>query len=212
MRNTSPSPLRLLPPEPDPLSTFVEAGRLVELSSASQAHFGHARTTTAVSLLLRAQQEGETSAWIQPEYGPLFPPDLEQSGIDVEALVVIQVPRDPSGAAAPHRLCKASEILLRSGAFGFIVLDLSHGLPAGGDAWQGRLLGLSRQHQCRVVVLTEKPSHADSLGPLVGLRVEPKRIREVPGRFLVEHDILKNKSGAALCVATDVYRGPWGLM
>jgi len=167
--------------------------------------------TTAVGLLRQAQAEGETAAWIQPAFGPLFPPDLEQSGIDVEALVVIQVPRESSGAALPHRLCKAAEILLRSGAFGLVVLDLTEGVPAGSDAWQGRLLGLGRQHHSRLVMLTEKTTAADSLGPLVGLRIEPRRTRVEPGRFVVEHHVLKNKSGAPLRVVAEHFRGPWGL-
>lgn len=196
---------------PEPLARAIEPGRLLELSGEARASGGTARTTTAVHLLLQAQAEGETAAWIQPAFGPLFPPDLEQSGIDVEALVVIQVPRESSGAALPHRLCKAAEILLRSGAFGFVVLDLTEGIPPGSDAWQGRLLGLGRQHHSRLVMLTEKTTAADSLGPLVGLRVEPRRTRVEPGRFVVEHHVLKNKSGAPLRVAAEHFRGPWGL-
>lgn len=187
-----------------------EAGRLLELSADSSSR-GSARTTTAVRLLHRAQLEGETTAWIQPAFGPLFPPDLEQCGIDIEALVVIQVPRAPNGSVVPHRSCKAAELLLRSGAFGFVVLDLTEGIPTGGDAWQGRLVGLSRQHHSRLVLLTEKPSESDSLGPLIGLRVEPQRSRESTGKFVVQHHVLKNKSGTPCAFVEDHYRGPWGL-
>lgn len=176
-------------------------------------------------MVAHMQQQGETTVWLQPTGGPLYPPDLADAGIDLESLVVIHVPV----SAGPHGACKAAELLLRSGAFGLLVLDLSAGVPPGsGEAWQGRLLGLARQHHARVVVLTVKPTHATSLGPLVGMRIEPKRQRapivdngprsrrdpqrgRQPGRFLVEHTVLKNKTGNAIEPALEAYRGPWGL-
>jgi recombination protein RecA len=161
---------------------------------------------------------------VQPQGGTLYPPDLHQAGIDLDALVVVHVPPDgmnadsgpgkhtPAGVVRPHRLCKAAELLLRSGAFGMLVLDLCDGTPHGSDAWQGRLLGLARAHHARVVLLTNKPRHADSLGTLVGLRVEPQRFRTAAGQFTVEHQVLKNKSGAPFDVARDHYQGPCGLL
>lgn len=152
------------------LSSIVPTGRLVELSTPSTGP--SARTSTAVSLLAHAQQQGETAVWLQPQGGPLYPPDLGEAGIDLDALVVIHVP----ASSGPHGACKAAELLLRSGAFGMLVLDLTAGVPPGsGEAWQGRLLALARQHHARVVLLTDKPSHAASLGPLVGLRIESTR-------------------------------------
>jgi recombination protein RecA len=219
------SALRLLPADEarTPLSQCIESGRLVELSAEGEG-VASARTTTAVSLLRHAQQQGETTAWIQPVGGCLFPPDLEHNGIDLEALVVVHVPPAPSSPhkrsglrghgpnVAPHRLCKAAEILLRSGAFGLVVVDFCEGAPpASTESWQGRLLGLARQHHSLVLLLTEKPAAADSLGSLVSLRIQPQRQRGDDGQFLVEHEILKNKSGAPLRTAVDLHRGPWGL-
>jgi recombination protein RecA len=218
-----PSPaarLRLLPPELEPLSRCVQPGRLVELSGHRDALVPGARTTAAVSVLAEVQREGETAAWIQPEGGPLFPPDLDQSGIDLDALLVVHVPR-PGGDenALPFALCKAAELLLRSGAFGLLILDFcERAPPSGSEAWQGRLLGLCRQHDTRILLLTEKPTTADSLGPLVTLRLEPHRYREIPPRhwrggplFTLEHAVLKNKSGVPLSLAQGHTRGPWGL-
>jgi hypothetical protein len=62
-----------------------------------------------------------------------------------------------------------------------------------------------------VLLLTEKPSHADSLGPLVGLRVEPRRTRRADGSFLIEHHVLKNKSGAPVSPAAELFLGTAGL-
>lgn len=198
------------PVEPVELAELVTPGRLVELSSPPSG--GGACISTAASLLRRAQREGETTAWVQPRGGMLYPPDLHEAGIDLEALVVVHVPED-EGAAG---LCKAAELLLRSSAFGLVVVDLGS-LPSGGarsasrTSWQGRLLGLSRQHDSRVILLTEKPSDADSLGPLIGLRVEPQRIRRADGSFTVEPHVLKNKSGAPVSPAASRFVGPPGL-
>ena len=142
--------------------------------------------------------------WVQPVGGPLYPPDLHAAGVDLDALAVVHVPAEEGSAA----LGKAAELLLRSGAFGLVVVDLGS-IPHGSrTAWQGRLLGLARQHESRVVLLTDKPSHADSLGTLVGLRVEPRRTRGSDGSFLVEHQVLKNKSGAPVTPAMARFVGP----
>lgn len=182
----------------------IPPGRLVELSGEGSC----ARTTTAVAAVLDAQREGETVAWIQPRAGHLFPPDLADSGVDLEALVVVRVP--PRVGA--FGLCRAAELLLRSGAFGLVLLDMCEGTPPSHDtAWQGRLLGLARQHQSRLIVLTHKSIHTGSLGPLVSLRLESVRSRIGTGTFSIEHRALKNKSGAPLSTTEDVRRGPWGL-
>jgi recombination protein RecA len=182
----------------------VPPGRLVELSGEGAC----ARTTTAVAAVLDAQREGETVAWIQPRAGRLFPPDLADSGVDLEALVVVRIPP----RAGPYGLCRAAELLLRSGAFGLVLLDMCEGTPPPHDnAWQGRLLGLARQHQSRLIVLTHKSMHSASLGPLVSLRIESMRTRVDAGTFAIEHRALKNKSGGPLGATEDVRRGPWGL-
>jgi len=195
---------------------LLPTGRLVELSGSQNGP--SARTTTAVSILAHRQQQGETAAWLQPHGGPLYPPDLADAGIDLDALVVVHIP----ASSGPHGSCKAAELLLRSGAFGLVVIDLCAGTPPGnGEAWQGRLLGLARQHNAQVVLLTEKPAQAMSLGPLVGIRIEPRRgrapaaqrlgARPGPTPFTVQHDLIKNKTGKPIEPTAEVHRGPWGL-
>lgn len=194
------------PSEPGrPLWSLVEPGRLVELSAP--AHGPGARFSTAAMLVRRAQQEGETTVWVQPTGGSLYPPDLHAAHIDLDALVVVHVPRELGVVG----LGKATELLLRSGAFGMVVVDLGPTEPRASTAWQGRLLGLARQHEIRVVLITTKPTHADSLGPLVGLRVEPRRERVGDGEFVVRHHVLKNKSGGPVTPAIDRFIGPPGL-
>ncbi|MCA9701838.1 MAG: hypothetical protein KC431_30230 [Myxococcales bacterium] len=220
----------------EPLAQLVAPGRITELC-------GSAQTTAAVSILAQAQREGETAAWIQPVRGELYPPDLEAFGVDVGALVVIHVPEAPAANQRPRRAiglgsqpttggqiagpsgqCRAAELLLRSGGFGLVVIDFCHDEPRGSTAWQGRLLGLARQHEARLVLLRrsarEQPA---SLGPLVGLRLashvarapapnDPPGFTPRTGRFELRHEVLKNKSGGPVAPAPAHVRGPWGLL
>jgi len=194
----------------------------VEISGAGAG----ARLSAAASAVLRAQREGETTAWIEPvpagrafssagrSAGPsagvggsLYPPDLAEGGVDLEALPVIRVPAS-AGEAGPFR---AAELLLRSGAFGLVVLDLRSGRQRIPAAWPGRLLGSAREHQARVLFLTGKGGDSESVGSLVALRLEPRRLRIRPGLFVVESRILKNKPGLSLVTEAERRRGPWGL-
>jgi len=199
-----------------PLEQLAAPGRLTELSGVGAA----ARHTTAAAIVRQAQLEGETTAWVQPTGGPLYPPDLAESGVDLVALVVVQIPLEHGKVG----LARAAELLLRSGAFGLCVVDLSepvtwHGpkdvseKPAPrlrGDVWQARLAALARMHASRVVVLTRAVSGHGSLGPMVGLRVEPRRVRQAPGVFEVQPQVVKQK-GAPVEGALALRRGPWGL-
>jgi recombination protein RecA len=198
-------PARALPglPAPRTLTEQLE-GKLVELSG----EHGAARLTLAASLVRRAQLEGETAAWIQPAAAPApFLPDLRDSGIDLGALPFVRL---PPGAErdAPFR---AAEMLARSGAFGLVVLDLRTGPARIPAAVQGRLLAAAREHRSRVVLLTGKTAGTESAGSLVGIRVEPRRIRVGRGTFVIETRVLKNKPGLALEDPVEHRRGPWGL-
>jgi len=186
-----------------PLPAQLPKGRLIELTGdRSSAHF-----TSAVACLRYAQSLGETTAWVQPERGPLFPPDLADSGIDLSSLVVVHVPRSAGGYGLP----KAAELLLRSGGFGMLVVDLTLTPVRRDTAWQGRLLGLAREHDVWLLLLTDRSEQArGSLGPLVNLQLQPQRTRQTAGVFSVSTDVLKNKSGTLGPIAGELRRGPWG--
>jgi recombination protein RecA len=192
------SPVRLPSPLVDPFP-----GRLVELSGGP----GTARLTTAASVVRRAQLAGETSVWIAPEGAALFPPDLDEVGVDLGALLFVRVPA-PAGSGG---LFRAAAMLLGSGAFGVLVLDLRSGPARIPPAVQGRLLGSARDHASRVLFLTEKSAGTESLGSLVGVRVEPRRVRVGAGMYVVETRVLKNKLGLPLDDPLEHRRGPWGL-
>lgn len=188
-----------------PLSVQLPRGRLIELTGdRAGAHF-----TSAVACLRYAQSLGETTAWVQPQRGPLFPPDLADSGIDLASLVVVHVPR----SAGAYGLPKAAELLLRSGGFGMLVVDLTLTPVRRDTAWQGRLLGLAREHDAWLLLLTERSEQThDSLGPLVNLQLQPQRVRQTAGVFTVTPQVLKNKSGSLGPLAGELRRGPWGLV
>jgi recombination protein RecA len=194
-----------------PLAEQLPPGRLIEIVSQPAG----AQMTTAVACLREAQAQGEPAAWVQPEGGSLYPPDLADSGIDLEGLIVVHVPR----RAGPHGLAKAAELLLRSGGFGMVVVDFvgatlraeaSAALPAD-VAWQGRLLGLAREHQSWLLLLSDG-RRSGSLGPLVSLCIEPQRRRVERAHFAIEHRVRKDKSGTLCTLAEDHRRGPWGLL
>lgn len=174
-------------------------GRLTEISSS---HGGSA-LTVGVGLALSAQTDGEPVAWIAPPQRLFFPPDLAASGIDLEALAVVRV----EGANA---MARAADKLLRSGAFGLVVLDLGreNTIP---QALQSRLVGLAQKHESAVVMLTEKSSQHESVGSLISLRAQAKRVRLSVDRFACELDIIKDKRRGPGWTHRELHRGPMGL-
>jgi recombination protein RecA len=135
-------------------------------------------------LVLGAQLQGELVGWSMSGESFFYPPDAARAGVDLGALVVV---RAPDAAAIP----RAAEKLLRSGAFGLLVLDIGRGdiaLPM-----QARLAGLARQHHTALVCLTEKEDHMPSLGSLVSLRAHAQRTQNPQGCFVCHLGVLKDK-------------------
>src|SRR5262245_28367396 len=89
------------------LSRAQLGGRLVELSGTGAT----AALTCAIGLVLETQEQGEPVAWIAIAGASFYPPDLADSGIDLDALVVVRAPDPLAGI-------RVAERLLRSGAFG----------------------------------------------------------------------------------------------
>ena len=157
-------------------------GRLVELSARGAA----ATLTAAIELVIEAQTQSEPVAWIALAQGSFYPPDAADSGVDLNALVVVRVP-DAIAAA------RTAERLLRSGAFGLVVIDLAAGPAELSMAIQGRLVTLAQTHDAAVVCITDKTAETGSIGSLVSLRADALRGRERDGRFQVTVRALKDK-------------------
>jgi recombination protein RecA len=106
-----------------------------------------------------------------------------------------------------------AERVLRSGAFGLVVIDLFSAeqretreinMPV-----QGRLVTLAQTHDAVVVCLTEKTDDATSLGSLVSLRAEALRQRDADGFSLLVR-ALKDKRRGPGWTHTVRRRGPAG--
>ncbi len=189
-------------------------GRLVELSARGAS----ATLTTAAELVLEAQRAAEPVAWVVPwsvdtKTATFYPPDVADSGIDLAALVVV---RAPSTIAA----ARAAERLLRSGAFGLVVLDFAASCSGDLEANRaqrlpdqvlGRLVSLAQSHDAAVVCLTEKTSEAGSLGSLVSMRAEAMRLRSSSGGFEVTIRALKDKRRGPGWSKRLKLRGPAGM-
>ncbi|HEY6881562.1 MAG TPA: hypothetical protein VI299_26230 [Polyangiales bacterium] len=188
-----------------PLWSHFRVGQLLELSG-----YAPGKLSTVVRLIARAQAEGEPVAWIGArDMAGFYPPDFAQAGIDLASLVVVRMPVEPGS----HALLRASEVLLRSGAFGLVVIDFGGtALPRGELSWQARLSGLVRKHEARMVLLTGSAHDAPSLGPLVGLRVTPEvtQDRAHPSRVLLTPRVLKSKLGEEAALSPDLRTLPVG--
>jgi recombination protein RecA len=175
-------------------------GRLVELSARGAT----ATLTTAIELVLEAQHAAEPVAWVTLGNTTFYPPDVADSGVDLSALAVVRV-IDTATAA------RAAERLLRSGAFGLVILDFGGGgvveVPL---AHQGRLVTLAQAHDAAVVCITEKPGDAASLGSLVSLRAEALRLRDRDHGYDVTLRVLKDKRRGPGWSRTIKLRGPAG--
>lgn len=196
-------------------------GRLTELSGLGDS----ACLTLATAVVLDAQLQGETTAWVTGTDSSFYPPDLEANGIDLGALVVVR-------ADNVVALARSAERLVRSGAFGLVVVDLaslSGRPPRVPVALQARLRSLVRERDAAILFVTEKHREMPSLDSLVSLRTEGRRRRlgkchegggghgegreedGGPDRFACELEVLKDKRRGPGGKETLSCHGPSGL-
>jgi recombination protein RecA len=196
----------------DRLSFEALRGRLVELSSDRSA----AALSSAVNLTLQAQRAGDQVAWIQLRASSFYLPDVVECGVDISALAVIRV----SDMVVAGR---AAERLLRSSAFGLVIVDLGApdcvierdgihqpGTKALSVANQGRLVSLAQQADSLVVCLTNKKLSSDSMGSLISLRADASRERDDEG-FRITLRVLKDKRRGPGWIRRERAKGPSGL-
>jgi len=173
-------------------------GRVGEVSGSRDT----ATLTLAMRLVREAQRQGEPVAWITPTESTFYPPDVA-SAIDLDALVVVRAPEARTAA-------RAADLLVRSGAFGLVVMDLGANARMPSPV-QARLVGLARKHHSAVVCLTEKESSRPSVGSLISIRAEASRAKHEQGRFLCEARVLKDKRHGPGLRHEEICHGPDGL-
>lgn len=181
----------IAPPE---WSRDAVAGLLVEVC-------GPGSLTFVARLVLDAQQQGENAAWVTV-CDPFFPPDMAGLGVDLAALPIVRARQSgPAGRAADH--------LLRSGAFGLVVMDLGRqSLPM---PLQARLQHMARAKGAALVCMTEKDRGTPSLSSLVALRMEVGIQRMGQARFGCSGEAIKDKRRGPGWSVTEVCHGPPGL-
>ena len=207
-RNDALSPQRASGEQGARWSLEQVAGRLVEISGVGAA----APLTLAFELVLQAQRQNEPVAWITRDDSLFYPPDAAEGGVDLDALTIVRVPDLPAsaGQAGGRAAARAADQLMRSGAFGLVVLDLGakHDVPT---PLKIRLAGLAHKYQTALLCLTAKREEAPSLGPLISLRVAARRERLADNRFSCELTVLKDKRRGPTWRHMEVCRGPAGL-
>ena len=175
------------------------AGNIIELSSEGAS----ATLTVAMRLVWEAQSLGEPVGWVAGRQSSFYPPDALENGVDLDALAVVRVPE-------ARDIGKAADYLVRSGAFGLVVLDLGEETKLV-ERQLTRLLGLARKHGTAVVCLTHKPEASQSLGSSVSLRGPIYRERLRSGVFSCELCVTKDKRRPPGWRHAEVCRGPAGL-
>jgi recombination protein RecA len=172
---------------------------LVELSSWGNG----APLTFASGLVLEAQLASEPVAWIAAGESFFYPPDLARCGVDLEALPIVRV-ADARAAA------RAADKLVRSGAFGLIVIDLATSASPRpcALALQSRLSRWLASCRCRLV--SPEKLDAPSLGSLVCCaRSHAQTDQE--GRYACDVEIVKDKRRGPGRSLLEVRHGPAGL-
>lgn len=136
-------------------------GRVTELAGARST----GRTGLACQIAAAATHAGETIAWVDPE-DALEPETAAAVGIALDRTLWVR----PRGVADALR---ATEILLRAGGFGLVVLDLGAAPKRGGPHWV-RLAGAAEQTRTALLVVT--PERTVGTFAALGLTVTRRRV------------------------------------
>lgn len=169
-------------------------GRVIEVSEAG--FFG--ALSVAVGWMHQVQRRGEVVAWVATGSSVFFPTDLALRGLDVEALPVLFLPQGEVGL-------QAADLLLRSGAFGLVVVDW--GGEALSESVLGRLAKVAEDRRTTLVFLTRKADSDPSLASQVSLRAAVSRDPDGQTSWRV----LKDKRSGRVQPQKERFHGPLGL-
>jgi recombination protein RecA len=175
-------------------------GRLVEISCPR----GEAGVTLAMSKIAEMHREGEPAAWVGSSGSLFYPPDAHRLGVCWEGLALVVA---PDGRAAG----RVADKLLRSGAFGMVVVDLVGARGRLAEPLLGRLLRLVEVHESGLLFLTRSAATEPSLSSLISLRVEGFWERTDPRQLRASYSVIKDKRRGPGAFAQEVYDGPMGL-
>lgn len=188
------SSARTLRTPADPVWTLAAlGGRVVELIGVGAT----APLTVATLLVREAQTVREPVAWVTRPDATFFPPDVAGNGVDLEALVVVR-------GASDADLLRAADRLLRSGAFGLVVLDGRLDLSLAAEV---RLANLAQAHDAVLLCLTRDAARLSS----ASLRAASACRRLGAGRFASVLTVCKDKRRGGEWQHLQECDGPLGL-
>ena len=187
-------------PRFNPFSFSALRGRLVEIVVNS----GTPAFSLIAILLKSAQRLSEPVVWISAGGSIFYPPDFSENGISIEHLPVVWTNgREPA--------LRATEHLLRSGAFGLLVVDLEK----PGEIKPGRLGTLNRLASLQQIVVVFLNTYSDGqregLGSLISLRLSVELAHSGPNQFVCRVCAVKDKHAPAGWVQEVMFRGTDGL-
>src|SRR2546427_8322638 len=162
-----------LPALDSALGGGLPRGRITELAGPRST----GRTGLACAIAARATRAGETIAWVDPA-DVLDPEAAAAAGVDLARTLWVR-PRQ-----APDAL-RATEILLRAGGFGLVVLDVDAALGRAGAGVWPRLARAAGQ--ARTALLVVMPARQAGTFAALGLEVVARRVRWSggPGRLVL---------------------------
>ena len=148
-------------------------GRISELAGPRSA----GRTGLACQAAASATRARETIAWVDPE-DALDPEAAAAAGVDLARTLWVR-PRQAVDAL------RATEILLRAGGFGLVVLDVDAGLGRAGAGVWPRLAHAAEQTRTALLVVT--PERRAGTFAALGMEVVARRVRWSggPGRLVL---------------------------
>ena len=156
-------------------------------------------TSFAAELIVEAQAREEPVAWIAGCRSIFYPPDFAASGVDLDGVAVVWAKGTVESAFAV-------DLLLRSGSFGLIIVDLGTDWRIS-DSALGRLARLAELNTCAVVFLTTKHRDEQSLGSMIAVRGSVSS--EPPLSSAIR--IIKNKHGVTGAVVRRSFDAPPGM-
>ncbi|MAG13481.1 MAG: recombinase A [Spirochaetales bacterium] len=175
-------------------------GRITELSAAPSAP-----VLSFISLIIReAQAHEEPVVWISACESVFFPPDFDANGVDLDALPVVWAP-DLKTAV------RAAEHVLRSNAFGLVVLDLHpHAIIDQGRL--GKLARFADLHRVAFLFIAQQEKAVSfSLGSIISLRFHSYRSALGENAFQCVLEACKDKKTAPGWEFSERFYGPDGL-
>lgn len=143
--------------------------------------------TVSVALARAFAEAGRPFAWVSATESVFYAPDLAANGIDPATVPVVW-------ARTPHDATRAAQWLLRSEAFGLVIIDLGD-RPVIPDAALARLQHLARRSGSTVAVLTSKRDDDRSLGAIVALRLAVQSRYAADGTVSYTITVVKDKRG-----------------